>query len=236
MTRLKITGLVLTIALLYGCNLDEEGASPRMTLRYDFESCEQSWSGGFADLPFLADEADSALYELRFARETLPAPLDNKRHALLLEGHNRSDDLFMFLKRKVTGLDPNREYELVFTITLASDAASGGVGIGGAPGESVYLKAGGSTMEPMSVLQEGFWEMNIDKGNQAQGGAQMVVLGNVANGTSEYKYALIQRSNIGQPVRVRANAQGELWLIAGTDSGFEGFTGLYYDEIKVELR
>jgi hypothetical protein len=34
---------------------------------------------------------------------------------------------------------------------------------------------------------------------------------------------------------VAANAAGELWLLVGTDSSFEGPTGLYYQEIEVEL-
>jgi hypothetical protein len=34
---------------------------------------------------------------------------------------------------------------------------------------------------------------------------------------------------------VNANASGELWLLVGTDSGFEGTTALYYQRIDVRL-
>ena len=33
----------------------------------------------------------------------------------------------------------------------------------------------------------------------------------------------------------KADDDGTLWLILGTDSGFEGLTTLYYDEITVVL-
>jgi hypothetical protein len=34
---------------------------------------------------------------------------------------------------------------------------------------------------------------------------------------------------------VNANSRGELWLLVGTDSGFEGLTALYYQRIDVTL-
>lgn len=34
---------------------------------------------------------------------------------------------------------------------------------------------------------------------------------------------------------VTASPDGELWLLVGTDSGFEGLTGIYYQRIAVTL-
>ncbi|MBK6947144.1 MAG: hypothetical protein IPH16_02840 [Haliscomenobacter sp.] len=227
---------VLAALSLAHCDSGKDPAVPdTQALTYSFESGADGWSAGFADHPELKTPGDSALYELASGREALPSPLDAAKKAFFLQGHNRSDDLFMFMKRKVEGLEPNQDYALTFTLRLASNAATGGVGIGGAPGESVYLKAGASAAEPKPVLNSGFWTMNIDKGNQAVGGAQMAVLGNVANGISEYIYQLITRENATTPFNARTNSQGELWLIIGTDSGFEGKTKLYYDEVKVEV-
>ena len=36
-------------------------------------------------------------------------------------------------------------------------------------------------------------------------------------------------------VSVEADDQGRVWLIMGTDSGFEGLTTLYYDRISFTL-
>lgn len=228
---------VLTALSLAHCDTSKDPAIPdAQTLTYSFESGADGWVAGFADHPELKTPGDSALYELASGLEALPSPLDGSKRAFYLQGHNRSDDLFMFMKRKIEGLEPNQDYALSFTLRLASNAATGGIGIGGAPGESVYLKAGASGAEPKPALNNGFWTMNIDKGNQAIGGAQMVVLGNVANGTSDYVYQLITRENAAAPFTARANSQGALWLIIGTDSGFEGKTKLYYDEVKVEVK
>ena len=35
---------------------------------------------------------------------------------------------------------------------------------------------------------------------------------------------------------VTTSDDGTLWLVVGTDSGFEGITTLYYDRISVTLR
>ena len=142
----------------------------------------------------------------------------------------------MFIKKEITGLVPNREYLVSFRVRFASNVANGQVGIGGSPGESVYIKAGATPVEPVKQLnQDDFYELNIDKGNQSQGGSAMVVLGNFANGTEENVYTLKTLTN-SFPFRARANSEGRLWLIVGTDSGFEGTTTIYYDEIEIHLR
>jgi hypothetical protein len=47
-------------------------------------------------------------------------------------------------------------------------------------------------------------------------------------------WVAIDRSRTHEPP-VTATDEGELTVFIGTDSGFEGFTPLYYDRIEVEL-
>ena len=75
--------------------------------------------------------------------------------------------------------------------------------------------------------------MNIDRGNQSQGGEDMPVIGDIAHGNSGFEYTLIKRSL--NNFTVQAGEDGEIWLIIGTDSGFEGTTTLYYSKIKADL-
>jgi hypothetical protein len=78
--------------------------------------------------------------------------------------------------------------------------------------------------------------MNIDKGNQAGGGRSALVMGTIAkpdDGTSDY--VLIQRDNATNPFYAWTSASGQLWLLVGTDSGFEGTTSIYYTKVAVEL-
>ena len=199
---------------------------------FDFEDDAEGWTVGFADLPV---RFNRSTFELDYGHRPLPDGLGGS--GIYIQGHNRSDDLFMFLKRQVGGLRPNTSYVVSVSIDLATNVPAGLIGIGGAPGESVFVKAGASTIEP--TVEEGdnqHLRMNIDKGNQSQGGASMVVLGNVAHPEvrgSEYRIKTLDNGD--QPLMVNADGEGRVWLIVGTDSGFEGLTGLYYSRINYAL-
>ena len=189
------------------------------------------WVGDFTDYP--NDPGMMPQYELEFTHSSLPLPLNTSDGALKQSGINRSDDLFMFIKKKITGLDPGRSYTVELKVDFASNAANNMVGVGGAPGEAVNIKAGAVSLEPTKVLKtlENWYRMNIDKGNQAQGGNDMQVIGDFANGTDLNVYKIKQLSTT-TPLSVQANPQGEIWLVIGTDSGFEGKTTIYYNLIQ----
>jgi len=203
-----------------------------MEFDFTFENDAEGWIASFADLPV---DYDPAIYELDSSYGALPDGLVG--FGIYIQGHNRSDDLFMYLKRQVEGLEPSATYTVSASIDFASNVALALVGIGGSPGESVFVKAGASTVEPAAVAgANNHWRMNIDKGNQSRGGSAMEVIGDVANPEvvgDEYRI----KSLASGPgfLSVEADDQGRAWLIVGTDSGFEGLTRLYYDQISFTL-
>jgi len=201
------------------------------TFVFDFSTDYDGWSGDFADYPV----ADSIFYELEFKRTTLPAPLNTSKNALMIKGNNHSDDLFMFIKRKITGLSPNKIYKLLIDIELASSVPTHAVGIGGAPGESVYLKAGASLVEPQKVESGGFYLMNIDKSNQVSPGIDMDTLGHIGVTDTTSVFTLIKRTNAAHLFTISTDDAGTVWVCIGTDSGFEGTTTLYYNKITLSF-
>lgn len=230
---MRTTVLFLLLVLLFsGCSDDDDQPEyRRVDITYDFSTGTEGWMGDFADYP--AGEEES--YDLIFEHSRLPEPLNTTEGALKLSGKNYSDDLFMFIKKEISGLVPNKEYRLNFEVEFASNVATGQSGIGGSPGESVYLKAGASPTEPQKQEDEdGWYRLDIDKGNQAEGGEDMVVIGNFANGTEENIYTLKSVST-SAPLQVTTGSEGRLWLLFGTDSGFEGETTIYINKIKIEL-
>lgn len=200
---------------------------------FDFSESAHGFTGGFADLPA---DFDPPLYNLVAEHRTLPAELGSGT-ALYLSGANLSDDLWMFWKKKLTGLQPNTAYEVVIDLEMASNVPADLVGIGGAPGESVYVKAGASTVEPLAEADsEGWLRWNIDKGNQATGGAAASVLGNIAKeGDSTDNFARLTRTNRLAKLVATSAADGSLWIFFGTDSGFEGTTSVYFTRAAVVL-
>lgn len=219
------------IALLGVSCEDQETGVPVYSSEFNFAD-STNWTIGFADYP----PDNPALYELESRFTTLPAPLDTTQPALLISGANRSDDLFMYAKRKLMGLPPLQPLTVTVEATFASNAASNAVGIGGPPGESVYLKTGVTREEPIATPDDMGWlRLNIDKGNQSQIGAQALSLGNAANSTDEFVYVLLNRETEGDLV-VEPDENGEAWFYIGSDSGFEGTTSLYYRQVTITLR
>lgn len=234
----KIIQIFVCSMVFFSCSNEAFELSPieELPLNYqsDFSVDSDGWIGNFADLPV----DDSIIYELEFAHTKLPSPLDTNKNALMIKGSNRSDDLFMYITKKLEGFEPNREYSLILSIKMASNSPWGLIGIGGAPAESVYLKAGVISYKPERDISfdagfsQGYYVMNIDKGNQSQEGVDMKVLGDIGyEGDSEF--TLIERHYNGTELTATSNEKGELWVIIGTDSGYEGITELYYSDIQL---
>lgn len=234
---MKILKFIFGMVILLACNEEAKIPEvPEIELTYDFEEDMQGWIGGFSDLPYQNQE----IYELAVTHIQLPEDTGSEEFAIGIQGHNRSDDLFMFIKKEITGLKPSQSYNIKFVVELASQYPEESVGIGGSPGGSVYLKAGATTFEPKPVVDDSGMEeyliMNLDKGNQSQDGSDMFNLGTIGIEGEEFKYELITRSNKDRPFPITSGENGNIWLIIGTDSGFEGLTVLYYNTIRVTLK
>ncbi|QNL48409.1 hypothetical protein H8S90_16630 [Olivibacter sp. SDN3] len=235
MKRLNFRKLIplipVMVLLVTSCQKDDDRTDGELIIRSEFSEGEDGWIADFAE--YNGDNVE--IYELEEGITNLPEPLDTDQQAYRISGVNRSDDLFMYLKRQVTDLKPLTTYRITFTVEFASNARSGGVGVGGAPGESVGMGVGASFEEPVSEPNDNnFYEMNIGKINQCcTDGEDMVVIGDVANGTEEYVYTML--SNTGEFVAQTDDA-GSIWVIVGTDSGFEGETALYYTSVEAVFK
>lgn len=227
MKTMKWMTVAVLMAGIISCN-DKRDVEP-VECSFEFTSDAEGWTGDFADYPVGSAES----YKLEFEHTTLPAPLDETEGALRLSGFNKSDDLFMFIKRKISGLEPNTTYYATFYVEFASNVPDGLYGVGGSPGESVFVKAGATQTEPDREEDDmNYYRMNIDKGGQSQGGADMVMIGDFSNDTASDDYTLKTVTNDNR-FSVTSDANGELWLIAGTDSGFEATTTIYYNKFWV---
>jgi hypothetical protein len=232
---MRICSAVVLCGVLAGCSVGADLPEGQPEFAFDFAQGPQGWSGGFADYPV----GQESSFELVADSRALPAELGSEHSALFISGNNHSDDLFMFYKRRVDGLLPNRVYHVRFGVQIATEAPHDCVGIGGAPGEGVTLKAGASTIEPVAIGHDGFNEMNVDKGTQADGGANALVLGNIANqrpcDNTPPVFELKSFDSGADSLDVTTDAGGAAWVFVGTDSGFEGTTNLYYTRFSARF-
>jgi hypothetical protein len=233
------TLFTLLLLALAGCSDDDNPKSPGdntpLVFDFTFQASDAGFSGDFADYP----QESEANLELVSERRKLPSGLDSTKYGYFLSGRNQPDDLFMFVKKKLgaqDGIQANVVYNVTLEVQIVTSAASGCMGAGGAPGEAQYMKAGAMDEEPKPVLNDGFYEMNIQKGQQSSGGTDMEVIGDVGNGSGDcsgetWEYKTLKLEGF----QVKTGDSAVLWLCAGTDSGYEGINYYYFTSFKATV-
>ena len=214
-------------------------------MNFSFAAGQDGFTADFSDYSPGMEVGDQGI---RFLAEVqrLPPPLDN-RMGFLVGGTNRSDDLFMYLYRPVTGLVPGQRYRVRVDVTFATNVPPDCVGIGGSPGESVAIKAGAATVQPSKSVVNNRVVTSVDKGNQQTSGREVIRIGLFAGGggtcsNGEYRLKTLSTATpepspvpINPPppadaLLLTADSAGRLWIVIGTESGFEGRTEIYFLE------
>lgn len=223
---LLVTAIVLPIFL--SCEKDSNNAQ---TFEYDFSRGKEGWNVLFSDYPL----NNETFYELTFEEATLPPPLTN-RNSLRVGGNNHSDDLLSMIYKKIEGLSPNTTYQVSFSVDIASNAISNSPGAGGSP--DLTLGGGGLSYQPGNNIDpQNYYRPNFESRIQSGSSNEVLTaLGKIGVSPTHTDYKLVNRNNLSNPIAVRTNANGELWVLVGTDSGFEGITVLYYSKIKVIIK
>lgn len=226
--KLCSLGMVAVIgaSVIIGCD-SAKGMSTGAT--FDFNENDGDFTAIFSDYPNEKDIEE--FYEFQFGHKEVP--VNDAGKGLFLSGNNHSDDLFMGYFKELNGLLPETEYQFTVQFKLATNLEGDLIGIGGSPGSSVFVKCGVSTQKPETSLDAlNHFRLNIDKGAQSQSGADMVVVGNLEkennNFPGEYEFNQVQTQVIA-----KTDKEGKAYLVIGTDSGFEGVTSYYLDDISV---
>lgn len=222
----------LGVAAAIGMSVLAGAAAAKETttgLSFDFNRNDSGFTPIFSDYP--NEHGVEEFYEFHSGHEEVPIAEAGK--GLFLSGNNHSDDLFMGYFKELSGLAPETEYQFTVRFKLATNMEGGMVGIGGSAGESVFVKCGVSTEKPENSLDSlNHFRLNIDKGSQSQSGADMTVVGTLAkeesNRPGEYEFNELETS-----VVTRTDETGAAYLVIGTDSGFEGVSSYYLDDISV---
>jgi hypothetical protein len=205
-------------------------AKPGREIEVSFNKSSTDWVGGHSDYTSDTQPTDVVIQPRR-----LPGLFGG--HGLYTAGTNRSDDLFIYIKKKFTGFTPDQDYLLNFSLTVLTDAPSGCFGAGGPPGEAVIVKAGAAPVEPLTVAIDGQYQMNIDKGNQNRGGKNAIVLGNIAGTNTDCSRTRFEWKTLtsSAPLKARSDATGTFWIMFGIDSGFEGASEIYYRSVTINV-
>jgi len=209
-------------------------------------SQQRSWnptqaSPGFESLFLDYPDGREDFYELSSGPTTLPEPWQDLS-GVRISGSNHSDDLMMVLMRPVDGLAPETRYAIELEMQFATNVPEGCAGVGGSPGESVYMRLGAAGEKPDYEVADGDRRATIDLGQQASPGKRAISVGDMANGadesycsSAEAPWRLKRVSTRDQEFSVTSNATGRIWVYGLSDSGFEATTSWYLTEFAVRF-
>jgi len=163
---------------------------------------------------------------------------------LYLEADNVPKTLFLFVKRRLgpgDGLVASTSYKLKWDITYASKIPKKCPHVSHDGGEVIYLKAGGSLVQPRSIQTDSgdAYQLNVDKGHGGVGGPNATVVGNIGLDSPCNPYVASYKKfdkthTHSQPIST--DSFGHLWLLAGIDSQYN-FTknSIYFLQLKITL-
>lgn len=263
---MKRLSVIITAALFmsfYACKDDEtdkindpSNGEP-IDITYDFDSGTEGWDAGIAGYPV----DDESLYEFEARQED--APFDDTEGVLVLSASNPDNNLFMYLSRQISGLEPNTTYEADLTVNFTSDVLTDTTGVPGdttgVPGDTtgvagdsantgtgasagiaetsdtLILKAGVVPVEVTTEPDEqDFLQLvGIDIGDSGSDGADLIVIGTYPGNGADTGYQ-IHTASPGSPFTVTTNEDGDFWLIVAAES-FGTQTTLYISSIEVRI-
>ena len=214
------------------------------TRSFNLDRGRQDFEALFLD--YWDGEEDSM--ELEWEHAALPDRWSH-RHGVRISGNNRTDDLMMVLMRPIDGLEPDTDYRLELEMQFATDVPSGCVGVGGSPGESVFMRLGAAGERPDYVLEDSasgdmppMRRPSIDLGQQSAPGERALAVGDMANGLDDEwctdpdrPWRLKRVSTAGQHFKVTTDDNGRIWVYGLSDSGFESTSTWYMTEFVVRL-
>lgn len=220
---------------LIACNSDNNSDSivvPETDFSYDFNVKNYDATAIFSDYP----DGEETTYLLTSAYEALPENFSEIK-GWKLSGNNHSDDLFMGIKIPIDGLLSATLYKATLTIEFVTNVSKNCMGIGGAPGESVYVKLAASKDEPVNELDAQMNRLTIDIGNQSQSGTEGTTVGNIANSIECGADPVYEKKTLStsESIDVMTDNDGKVWLTAGFDSGFEGNTEIFITKLSANI-
>ena len=236
-TFFKIT-LLLSLIFLQAClnddDLNDNGTDPSFIFSYNFEGGQGEWIDGFTEYPL--SKEDSLMISSEFT--VVPSTITVADSLLRLSVIDTEGELFSFLKIQIEDLTPSTVFDVELEIELAAENLDA-AGTTYTDDMKVHVKAGVFENEPLIVdgdsIDFGYttYVLDIDKGNGTDAGDDMVFLGTFDMPEPRASTPITRGNNSGKLLRASTDADGNMWLLIGTDSETKMHQAFYYSRVTV---
>lgn len=243
---LNLISASLFCAFLISCGSGDSSPAKEkqsLLLSYDFSETAKGFSIDTAD-HYVEHELN---YKIIAEITDLPSPYEY-RQGIHFAWLNYSDDIKGFIKKKITGLNVNSQFQVDFNVSILSNISEYCGGAGGSPGANVMVKASLLLEEPVKQTESYYiydvlyqnYVISIDDGQS--GGDDVVVLGSIG------LFIECTQESIDNPVWeikpltnndnfiFTSDSDGEAWVYVSIDSGSEGPSSFYLTEVELSIQ
>jgi hypothetical protein len=235
---LLILGSLLSLS---GClNNGDESANPVLVSTTDFAEDAEGWEAQFSEYePGLEDSL-----KLSFEHDTFMADESiGEVTAVVQSGYATNSDLFMYVKRQISGFKPNTDYKVIFTLQLIAQLNEDFSGDLSDDNNGSFLKVAAYTVEPDTMIVDDVDNpgkktviTNFDKGNNRTTGPNMSLIGKL-----EYSYideipTILIGSSKGDELLGTTDSEGKMWMMVGVDTNEPIYQSIFYSFIGIEFQ
>jgi hypothetical protein len=232
-------GILLLVLFLNSCSLDSMRPPTMLISNFDFSDGIEGWQASYAN--YAPSEQDSFKFSFDYGHFHMPNDTTTIR-AMVQTADNRNGKLFMYVKRRISGLTPYKKYNITFNVHFYSQLRESYNidSIGSTEGS--FLKIGTFKHEPVNdtipdVSNAGNFIIvpQFDPGQNDKDGADMIYLGKISYTNLKQAPDLLGAISRGKELEETADAEGKVWVAIGVSTNIMVYQSLYFSGIALQF-
>ncbi|MBR9998822.1 MAG: hypothetical protein KFF73_07615, partial [Cyclobacteriaceae bacterium] len=162
--------------------------------------------------------------------------------AMVQTGKATNSDLFMYIKKQISGFEPNASYSIVFNVEMFAQLREEFSGDLESTNNGSFLKVSVYTDEPDTVVVEDtqnpeikIVRTNFDKGDDRVTGPNMALIGKLTYTDVDETPLLLVGTSQADEILGTANDEGEMWMMIGVDTNQPVYQDIFYSFIGINF-
>ena len=226
------------IFLLISCSLDSMKPPTILVSQFTFAQDVEGWQSSYAN--YAPSIKDSFKFSFEYGKFVIST--GDTLRAMVQSAFNYNSKLFMYVKRQIGGLTPNKTYSILFSLQLYSQLKEPYDGDLDTYSYGSYLKVGTFKNEPVndtiadSSVPGGYTIVpGFDPCIGASDGADMIYIGKIEQTGVNQNPVLLVTPNTISEVLETADNNGKIWVVIGVNTNVPIYQSIYFSGVGLQF-
>jgi hypothetical protein len=237
MGYMKCLSYCTLLLFLNSCSLDSMRPPTILVSKFTFEQDVEGWQPSYTN--YAPSSEDS--FKFSFTYTKFHVASDTVR-AMVQTAYNKNSKLFMYVKRQISGLTPNKTYSITIKVHLYSQLRVPFTGDTTSNSKGSFLKVGVFRNEPINdtipdslITGEYIIIPGFDPGQVTTDGADMIYVGKISFTGVNQSPDFLEATNTGKEILETADNDGKVWIVIGVDTNIPVYQSIYYSGIGIQF-